>query len=175
MLKPTLKFNARKYWLAVEPWSICLWFIAIFLISSSMTRLILVYLNFEELGNSIYLIPVSLGVGLIFDLFIAMCVTLPLVLVMPVLPMHWRSISNIRWIISISGFAFIFGSLYLDAVELFFFEEFSSRFNYVAVDYLIYPHEVFINIWDTYPVLTVLIVTAVFSLFLSWLVSGNTN
>ena len=36
--------------------------------------------------------------------------------------------------------------------EYFFFEEFLSRFNTVAVDYLLYPHEVFINIWDSYPV-----------------------
>ena len=42
------------------------------------------------------------------------------------------------------------------AADYFFFEEFRSRFNTVAVDYLIYPHEVFINIWDSYPVAWVL-------------------
>ncbi len=36
--------------------------------------------------------------------------------------------------------------------EWFFFEEFESRFNTVAIDYLIYPHEVFTNIWESYPV-----------------------
>ena len=38
------------------------------------------------------------------------------------------------------------------AAEFFFFDEFKSRFNPVAVDYLVYPREVFINIWDAYPV-----------------------
>ena len=38
------------------------------------------------------------------------------------------------------------------AAEFFFFDEFKSRFNPVAVDYLIYPREVFVNIWDAYPV-----------------------
>ena len=42
--------------------------------------------------------------------------------------------------------------VFLLAAEFYFFAEFKSRFNPVAVDYLIYPREVFINIWDAYPV-----------------------
>ena len=36
--------------------------------------------------------------------------------------------------------------------EWFFFEEFTCRFNTVAIDYLLYTHEVFTNIWESYPV-----------------------
>ena len=42
--------------------------------------------------------------------------------------------------------------IFLLAAEFFFFDEFKSRFNPVAVDYLVYPREVFVNIWDAYPV-----------------------
>lgn len=35
--------------------------------------------------------------------------------------------------------------------EWFFFDEFDSRFNTVAIDYLIYPHEVFTNLRESYP------------------------
>jgi phosphoglycerol transferase MdoB-like AlkP superfamily enzyme len=42
--------------------------------------------------------------------------------------------------------------VFLLAAEFYFFAEFKSRFNPVAVDYLVYPREVFINIWDAYPV-----------------------
>ncbi len=42
--------------------------------------------------------------------------------------------------------------IFLLAAEFYFFQEFKSRFNPVAVDYLVYPREVFINIWDAYPV-----------------------
>jgi phosphoglycerol transferase MdoB-like AlkP superfamily enzyme len=42
--------------------------------------------------------------------------------------------------------------IFLLAADFFFFDEFKSRFNPVAVDYLVYPREVFINIWDAYPV-----------------------
>ncbi len=44
-------------------------------------------------------------------------------------------------------------------VEYYFFEEFRSRFNTVAVDYLIYPQEVFVNIWESYPVTVVVAVS----------------
>ena len=49
-------------------------------------------------------------------------------------------------------FLFWFVQVFLLMAEYYFFDEFRSRFNTVAVDYLLYPHEVFINIWDSYPV-----------------------
>jgi len=38
------------------------------------------------------------------------------------------------------------------ASEWFFWTEFSSRFNFIAVDYLIYTHEVIGNIRESYPI-----------------------
>jgi phosphoglycerol transferase MdoB-like AlkP superfamily enzyme len=49
-------------------------------------------------------------------------------------------------------FIVVFLQIFLLFVEFFFFEEFKSRFNTVAVDYLIYPQEVFVNIWESYHV-----------------------
>ena len=43
-----------------------------------------------------------------------------------------------------------FSALFVAAAEYFFFEEFNGRFNFVAVDYLIYPTEVVDNIWQSY-------------------------
>lgn len=47
--------------------------------------------------------------------------------------------------------------IFLLAAEVFFFDEFKSRFNTVAVDYLLYPEEVFTNIWVSYPVVPVVV------------------
>ena len=38
--------------------------------------------------------------------------------------------------------------LFLCIADYYFFEEFRSRFNTVAIDYLLYPHEVFVNVWS---------------------------
>lgn len=42
--------------------------------------------------------------------------------------------------------------LFNAAVEYFFFEEFNSRFNHIALDYVLYPNEVVTNIWESYNV-----------------------
>src|SRR2546423_7120066 len=60
------------------------------------------------------------------------------------------------------GFA-AFVQIFLLFVEYFFFEEFRSRFNTVAVDYLIYPQEVFVNIWESYHVGIILVICFVLS------------
>lgn len=62
----------------------------------------------------------------------------------------------------------VYGLTYLGAVEYFFFDEFNSRFNFVAVEYLIYPHEVFVNIWESYPVAKALFASAAVTALLLW-------
>jgi len=54
-------------------------------------------------------------------------------------------------------------------VEFFFFDEFKSRFNTVAVDYLLYPKEVFVNIWESYHVGVFLLVCLGLGLAWMWL------
>jgi len=48
--------------------------------------------------------------------------------------------------------AMTYGCLVLALSEWFFWDEFSARFNFIAVDYLLYTHEVLGNIWESYPV-----------------------
>ncbi len=53
--------------------------------------------------------------------------------------------------------------------EWYFFDEFESRFNTVAIDYLLYTHEVFTNIWESYPVPGIVAACLVAGGGLSWL------
>lgn len=96
-------------------------------------------------------------VGVHFDLVIALILFIPLML--------WTSlVSTEKWqamwhrglltVLSIIGW---FVLTFMLIAEGFFFEEFQSRYNTVAIDYLIYPHEVFVNIWETYPVPAVVV------------------
>jgi phosphoglycerol transferase MdoB-like AlkP superfamily enzyme len=86
------------------------------------------------------------------DLFVALVLTLPLLGWFLVIPNRWFQTRWHRMLIFGGFLLFWAGQSFLLAAEFFFFEEFRSRFNTVAVDYLLYPHEVFINIWDSYPV-----------------------
>jgi phosphoglycerol transferase MdoB-like AlkP superfamily enzyme len=56
------------------------------------------------------------------------------------------------WILWVFCLLLLFGLLFVGASELTFWNEFGSRFNFIAVDYLIYTREVIGNIEESYPV-----------------------
>ena len=91
-------------------------------------------------------------VGLQRDVFVALLFCLPLLFWFWIVPERWFSAWWHRVLLAGGMFLFWAGQVFLFFAEYYFFDEFKSRFNTVAVDYLLYPHEVFINIWDTYPV-----------------------
>lgn len=143
-------------------------FAAVFLITllaaSSFLRL-LFFLWFRLPG------PVSAGtvakiflIGLHQDLLIVTLTVLPLLI--------WFLVVNEGafgklWhrIVFIGGFTVFWAvKIFLLFTSYYFFKEFRSRFNTVSVDYLLYPHEVFINIWESYPVVKVIVVCVLLSL-----------
>ncbi len=96
------------------------------------------------------------GTGLRCDAAVGLIVLAPLFFV---LQMVSDKVFNSGWfqflIKSVTVLYFI-EQLFMFVVEYAFFDEFNSRFNTVAVDYLIYPQEVFVNIWQSYPVIKIL-------------------
>ena len=118
--------------------------------------------------------PAALMIGLVND-SIALCSLLaPLYLLFTFMPERlYRSLAGLVMLAVIGWFA-IFSILYLAVIQYYFFKEFSARFNLVAVDYLIYPHEVFINIYQSYHVASTLLImatyaTALLVFFWKWL------
>ncbi|BCR06353.1 sulfatase [Desulfuromonas versatilis] len=95
--------------------------------------------------------------GLVNDLIALLYVNAPAACYLLLVPGRLLRAPWHRRLVAVGVFATLFAMLYLGAAEYFFFEEFDSRFNLVAVDYLIYPHEVLVNIWDSYPVLPVVL------------------
>ena len=96
-----------------------------------------------------------LVVGLINDVIQSIYLFLPLALYLWLMPSRYRHTRPERLVFATGCWVMLYGMLYLMASEYFFFEEFDSRFNLVAVDYLIYPTEVLGNISDSYPVLPI--------------------
>lgn len=135
-----------------------------------LTRFVLLALHTSDLGGTgAVAVLRALLVGLGFDLISALYVCLPLALFLTLLPNRWLAARLTRGFVAIMTLLFLFGTLYLSVAEVVFFEEFTARFNHVAVDYLIYPKEVFINIRDTYPVGPVLIALATITAIMFYL------
>ncbi len=70
----------------------------------------------------------------------------------------------------------ILGALLLNTVsEYFFWNEFGVRYNFIAVDYLIYTNEVIGNIIESYPVIPLFSVIFLFSLIFSFFIYRKTK
>ena len=102
-------------------------------------------------------------IGLHRDACVALLLLLPLVFWFFILPNRWFVATWHRALIWSACFVWWLVACFLLMAEFFFFDEFRSRFNTVAVDYILYPTEVFINIWDSYPVVTVAVICAALS------------
>lgn len=106
------------------------------------------------------------AVGLWFDVA-ALCYLLaPWLLFSALIPGHWSGaawLNRMRW-----GLAFVvaFSLLFGAVSEFIFWQEFSTRFNFIAVDYLVYTHEVVGNIRESYPVPLILLAIALFVLLI---------
>jgi len=121
-----------------------------FWLSSFFTRIALA--AYQSLERSVPLADLgrSFAAGALLDLEAALWLSAPLVLVLAVTPGRWLAKRGVRTALAL-GLAAAFGfALFVAAAEFFFFQEFDGRFNFVAVDYLLYPTEVAGNIWQSY-------------------------
>lgn len=105
--------------------------------------------------------------GLHRDVFVALLYSMPMLFWFWIVPGRWFGKMWHRFLFWVACFLTVFIQIFMLAVEYGFFEEFRSRFNTVAVDYVLYPSEVFVNIWDSYPV--VWITAGCFVLALVWM------
>ncbi len=113
----------------------------------------------------------AFAAGFSRDFIAGLWLTLPLLFWLLVAPERlfrakWHRVAF--WVVS---FFFWLVNVFLLFVEYFFFDEFKSRFNTVAVDYLQYPKEVFVNIWDSYHVALVLAICVGLALLWVWCAS----
>ena len=108
------------------------------------------------------------GMGLFYDGVAACYFFLPLGLYLGLMPdrlfrHHWHQ--PLFWLLS--GLT-VFGIVFNAVSEWVFWSEFETRFNFIAIDYLLYTHEVIGNIRESYPVGAILSGLAVLSVGLLW-------
>ena len=143
--------------------------LALLLGLSLVTRIVLwLHPDTQVAASAPHLLQVF-AIGLGFDLAAAAYFLVPLVLYLALIPDRLAS-----WWPHRALFMLLFGAgcylLTLVALsEWVFWDEFGSRFNFIAVDYLVYTHEVLGNIWESYPVGRLLAVLALPAALAIWL------
>lgn len=112
-----------------------------------------------------------LGIGFLFDAVIVSCFALPWAFYDLVVPGPRGRVAGsfeTTW----AGFwaiAYLFVVILIGVMEFVFWGEFGSRFNFIAVDYLVYTNEVIGNIRESYPVGRWLVFVLVATVALWWL------
>ena len=106
-----------------------------------------------------------------FDLATLAYLLVPVLLFAAVIPnalRAWSVMAMLRWM----TVAIMIGGLLFGAVaEFVFWDEFSTRFNFIAIDYLIYTSEVIGNIRQSYPVGLIITMIAITAALIAWLIS----
>ena len=133
--------------------------LAVFVATSMLTRIALALRPEVAALDAADLIR-AFACGLVFDLATAVYALTPFVLWLALAPDRiartwiYRA-ASIAWF-AVACFVFLFTAV----AEWLFWDEFGARFNFIAVDYLLYTHEVIGNIWESYPTGKLLIALA---------------
>ena len=120
------------------------------LLVGTLTRLALLVLSWAEVEPGLALLGM-LARGVVADLAAAAWWLAPLALILAAFP---RDFFARRWARGLArvGFVLLIAStLFVALAEWFFWDEFGVRFNFIAVDYLVYTTEVLGNIRESYP------------------------
>ena len=124
---------------------------ALLLLVYTVTRIYLIaYTGIESAPLSLW--PGIFARGLWFDIAIVSVLLAAVFLYEALLPNSWRNsrlhlVLRLVWL-WITAALLLFGAV----AEVTFWMEFSTRFNFIALDYLIYTQEVIGNIRESYPV-----------------------
>lgn len=144
-------------------------FFGLFIFFSFLTRTILLVKSLSEIQLTPALLLRIYGIGLLFDSVTMLYCALPFTILLIALPDKIYQSKWTRIFIFLSFFLAAYAMIFDVFAEYLFFAEFATRFNFIAVDYLVYTHEVVRNIIESYPVYSILTAVAALSLLLSFL------
>tara|TARA_R110000796_G_scaffold37722_4_gene95404 strand:- start:317189 stop:319165 length:1977 start_codon:yes stop_codon:yes gene_type:complete len=126
-------------------------FSVVFLSISFLIRLSLFIWDFTEVNKDLVPILRTFLTGLFFDIGTLSFFVLPFSIYLLLVPTRWHGSLFDKISIYVTFFIGMFIVFFSFLGELTFWEEFHRRYNFIAVDYLIYTYEVVKNINESYP------------------------
>ncbi|SFJ10321.1 Phosphoglycerol transferase MdoB [Myroides guanonis] len=132
-------------------YSLVLFFSTLFIFLSTSLRIVFLIWAKNDVEWSFSSMLHIFCYGLLYDITVVSCFTIPFTLYLLIIPNRFINslfdqimlyfMYTLYWIILYFSFF----------AEITFWDEFKSRFNFIAVDYLIYTYEVVKNIQESYP------------------------
>lgn len=112
------------------------------------------------------------GIGLAYDVAFNVYVALFFAVFLFIIPNGILNSKGFRYTTYLFFFGFLYFLYFSLAAEWFFWEEFKTRFNFIAVDYMVYRREVTDNIVESYPIPYILSGVFLVALATFWMVKG---
>ena len=141
-------------------------FFAVFVFLSLLIRTILFVESLSVLDENIWLFMKIYYTGLFLDVVTMLYFAIPMVFYLIIIPDRiYRNRFHKLFFYTLS-LGVICILVFTGTAEYFFFQEFGTRFNFIAVDYLIYTHEVLRNIYESYPLYRIFSMIALVSLLM---------
>ena len=127
-----------------------------FVAISFLTRLALLFKSFPLVDHSLPTLLAMFFWGFVYDLAAASYFVIPVTIYLALLPERIFRSGWHRLVSALFFFIVLYGLLFTAAAEWVFWDEFGTRFNFIAVDYIVYTDEVLGNIWESYPMIAIL-------------------
>lgn len=140
-----------------------------FLTISTAIRVMLCMMTPKGAGLTFFMLLKAAATGIVFDLSTLAYALLPLALYLLLVPRRFATHRWHAWLVRFFFTLFVAALLFDGCAEYFFFDEFGTRFNFIAVDYLVYTHEVIGNIRESYPLAPIFAGIAAAALGAAWL------
>jgi phosphoglycerol transferase MdoB-like AlkP superfamily enzyme len=155
-----------------RPYPLTAWLAAGFVLLHTGLRAVLMAQTWHAAQLTFVSAAAVLGTGLAFDL-VTLALLLPTVMLLEGALGTRKPPGRMRHGLVLAVAALVFFALGFGVMaEWFFWDEFGVRFNFIAVDYLVYTREVIGNIRESFPVGALLGALAVLTLALVWASRG---
>ena len=126
-------------------------FIGLFVLLSFIARISFLIWNFSEVDKGIISLLATFIIGFLFDIATVSFFTIPFLIYLIFFPKRFYGTLLDKLITYFGFFISVLIIFFSFFGEFTFWDEFHRRFNFVAVDYLVYSYEVVKNINESYP------------------------
>ncbi len=132
--------------------SLIILLIVLFVLISFASRTMFLVVDFSHIDVDVISLVKLYFVGFFYDSVTLTYYIAPFAFYLIVVPNKIFNSKIHLYIMKIFIFTQIYAFIFNGFSEWFFWEEFGKRFNFIAVDYLVYTHEVIDNILESYPI-----------------------
>ncbi len=133
------------FWQRIKP------FLLLFIAAETVMRTVFLVKEWAHVDGMAD-VAKALAMGFVFDVTVFTYFMIPVALYLLLLPAKRHGTRRDRIIGGVLFGLLAYIMLFTSIAEWFFWDEFTARFNFIAVDYLVYTHEVIGNIQESYPI-----------------------